>query len=159
MIIDEETIDLINDFIRESEASLNAIDESILNLKQFIFNTPIDFEFGMFITHFRGLNISLYLESIQSINRVVHTIKGISAFIDLNILNAYCHKAEELTLDLSNGKIFLNKDAYKIIESLPNILNRFIEKIKEVYTNFPSLFLSSYLLDLCTRPSPTFQSI
>ncbi len=135
MTIDEETIDLINDFIRETETSLEAIDESILNLKQYIFPIQKDFDFNMFITHFRGLNVPQYLESIQSINRVVHTIKGISAFIDLNVLNAYCHKTEELTLDLANGKIFLNKTAYNIIESLPNILNRFIEKIKEEYVD------------------------
>ncbi len=135
MTLDEETIDLINDFIRETETSLESIDESIFNLRQYVFAIPDDFEFDMFITHFRGLNVPLYLESIQSINRVVHTIKGISAFIDLNILNAYCHTAEELTLDLSNGKVFLNKDAYEIIELLPIILNRFIENIKEVYND------------------------
>jgi len=135
MTVEEETIELINDFIRETEQSLESIEESIINLKNHVFPISGKFDFTLLISHLRGKNIPQYLESIQSINRVVHTIKGISAFIDFKALNNYCHRAEELTLDLANGKVFLNDKAYDIIKSLPLVLNRFIEKIKETYSD------------------------
>jgi len=135
MTVEEETIDLINDFIRETETSLEAIDESINNLKSFVYPAKESFDFEAFLNSFRNQNVNQYLDSIRSINRVVHTIKGISAFIDLTTLNNYCHKAEELTLDLSNGKLFLNEKAFKIIKSITLILNRFIEEIKTNYND------------------------
>ncbi len=128
-----EKLDLINDFVYETESSLDDLDISIKELRNFRYD--VDFEFNAYIGFIQGMDIETYIKSLESINRTVHTIKGLSLFLDLDNVNKYCHGVEELTLQLSKGIIYLDFNGFEIIEKIPMIINRFLEVIKEKYTD------------------------
>ncbi len=127
-MVDENT-EIIQEFCRETEAHLAGLDEHIAALRPFIFNIPFEIQqYVNFVTH---LNIPAYIESLHAINRIVHTIKGVTGFLDFSKCNRYCHKMEELTLNLSKGNTVLDQAAFQVIARLPSVLNRFLERIKE----------------------------
>lgn len=128
-IDNNEQQDLINDFISETENSLDDLELNIKELKNYRYE--LAFEFSEYISFIKGLEIDLYLCSIEAINRIVHTIKGLSLFLGFSNVGKYCHSVEELTLKISKGKIYLDSIAFDIIENIPVILNRFLEVIKE----------------------------
>lgn len=131
----EELVELINDFVRETEESLENLEENIAVVEQYIYTVQKAFSIENYIRYVQGLNIEIFLENLRGINRVVHTIKGVSAFVNLTKINSYCHNVEELTIDISNGKVVLTNDAFEILSKLPIIINRFLEVVSEQYTD------------------------
>ncbi len=130
---DDERLDLIHDFCRETEESLDTLDTHITVIRKFIYD--LSFEITTYVNFIRGLQVEDYLGALQAVNRVVHTIKGVSAFLELEKMNTYCHKIEELTHSLTKGKIYLDQFAYEIIANLPVVLNRFVEALLSSYTD------------------------
>ncbi|MCP4155455.1 MAG: hypothetical protein GY757_47465 [bacterium] len=132
-VAQDESKQLLDEFCRETEESLDSLDSHILIIKSFVFDQK--FEMETYINFCRGLHVDEYLENLRAVNRVVHTIKGVSSFMELPKINIYCHSVEELTLNLSKGTIFLSQRACNILEKLPVILNRFLETIKSNYND------------------------
>lgn len=125
----DERHELLNDFCRETEAGLDQVEKAIAGLRRYIFD--LRFEVALYVNFIRGLGTAEYLESLRQINRFVHTAKGITSFLDLPQVNSYCHTFEELSLDLVKGRSVMNRPAFKIIEALPNVINRFLQTIRE----------------------------
>jgi two-component system chemotaxis sensor kinase CheA len=131
--VSNEDIEMINDFCRETETLLEPLENNIDVIKSYVFILPFDRQH--YFNFISTLNIQEYLDNFSGINRVVHTIKGVSSFINLPKLNKFCHTAEDLTLSISKGKLILNSKAYEIIARIPVILNRFLETIKKEYSD------------------------
>lgn len=129
----DENIELVLDFCRETEGNLNSLDEHLSRLRPFIF--ALHFDMQQFVNLYQNLNIPEFQDSLHAINRVVHTVKGITSFLDLPNINRYCHKVEEMTLNISNGYVFLSQAAYEVISKIPVVLNRFLEAVKTTYTD------------------------
>ncbi|HDY86750.1 MAG TPA: hypothetical protein ENH82_01385 [bacterium] len=126
-------VEMITDFCRETEELLLPLEENIEVLKAYVFILP--FDRVQYYNFMRGLNIKEYLDNIGGVNRVVHTIKGVSSFLNLTKLNRYCHTAEDLTLGVSEGKLILDTRAYEIIKRIPVVLERLLEKIMEEFSD------------------------
>jgi chemotaxis protein histidine kinase CheA len=128
-----EDIEMINDFCRETETLLEPLEINIDVIKSYVFILPFDRQ--QYFNFISTLNIQEYLDNMSGINRVVHTIKGVSSFINLPKLNKFCHTIEDLTLSISKGNLILDSKSYEIIARIPVILNRFLEKIKKEFSD------------------------
>jgi len=127
----DELQDIIQDFLAETEKSLEPLEESILLLKQFVYFVPLDFQIQAYMSFFAGLNIDFYLEHIRNVNRVVHTIKGLAGFIGLDNLKNYCHDVENLTTGIAKGELLLNQEVYDVIARIPVWISRALESVRD----------------------------
>ncbi|MCP4716386.1 MAG: hypothetical protein GY868_14800 [Deltaproteobacteria bacterium] len=128
-----EDIEVLLGFCSETEELLSEVDEQVSLLQEFVFYQP--FDLSEYIVFLQQLTVADYLEALRSINRFVHTVKGTSAFLELQNLNRFCHQFEELTIDLTNGIIYLEQTAFTLIKQLPNIITRFLEFLKDEHTD------------------------
>lgn len=126
-----EDIELIQSFLEESETNLPEVERMLETLRTYEFSQP--FELLEYISFMSSRDVPEYREALRLINRYVHTVKGSAAFMDLQNVKQYCHELEELTVALASGAIYLDGEAYSIIERLPSMLTRFFEKIGESY--------------------------
>ncbi|MCX5810669.1 MAG: chemotaxis protein CheA [Proteobacteria bacterium] len=105
---DDEMQEIINDFIVESgELVENAI-QDVVEIEQ-----------------------NQNEETINSIFRAVHTIKGTSSFLGFSVLSNLAHKAEDLLGMIRKGEIIIDKEiADTLLEAL-DMTRTIIEEIKE----------------------------
>jgi two-component system chemotaxis sensor kinase CheA len=90
---DQETIDLIMEFLQESEEGLSAADQALLNIEQD--GNPAD--------------------KINSIFRAFHTIKGVAGFLDLTEIATLAHITETLLNLLRQKTIELNSSIVDVV--------------------------------------------
>lgn len=128
-----EDMELIDALCGEVEELLQGVDEHIRKLRGFIFAIPFDHD--DYISFLSTIEVPQFLESLKSVNRFVHTVKGNAGFMNLNRLKTYCHRVEELTVGIMGGKLYLDREGYALIEQIPNVIGRFFERIKEVYSD------------------------
>lgn len=124
-----EDVELIDALSCEVEELLQGVDEHIRKLRGFIFSIPFDHD--DYISFLSGLEVDLFLESLKSVNRFVHTVKGNAGFMNLNRLKTYCHRVEELTVGIMGGKLYLDREGYALVEQIPNVIARFFERIRQ----------------------------
>lgn len=79
-------------------------------------------------------------ELINSIARVLHTLKGSSGCLSTNIITKYVHKYEDLFLIIKKGGIQISNKLYEI-------LFRGFDRIKELVSCIPQKKLKNYKLD------------
>lgn len=105
---DDEMQEIINDFIVESgELVENAI-QDVVEIEQ-----------------------NQNEETINSIFRAVHTIKGTSSFLGFSVLSNLAHRAEDLLGMIRKGEIIIDKEiADTLLEAL-DMTRTIIEEIKE----------------------------
>ncbi|MCD6561702.1 MAG: Hpt domain-containing protein, partial [Deltaproteobacteria bacterium] len=91
--LDEDDREILEDFIMESKDNLDAIENGLMTLEQ----SPED------------------QESINAIFRSFHTIKGVSAFLNLLKINKLAHSAENLLDKARSGEIRVEGSIVDII--------------------------------------------
>jgi len=103
-MMDEEDRGILWDFIVEAQDNLQTIEVSLINLEQ----DPSD------------------LETINTIFRPFHTIKGVSGFLNLNKVNKLAHSAENLLDKARDGEIVIDTMIVDIILDAVDKLKRLI---------------------------------
>ncbi len=117
--------ELINDFIAETRDNLESLTSQILNWEK----NPND------------------SESVDSIFRFVHTVKGSCGFLDLPRLLALSHAAEDIMSEARDGKILPTKSLVSSVLSVVDriaILTNAIETKQDVKDNDADLIADLY---------------
>jgi two-component system chemotaxis sensor kinase CheA len=105
---DDEMLEIINDFIVESgELVENAI-QDVVEIEQ-----------------------NQNEETINSIFRAVHTIKGTSSFLGFSALSNLAHRAEDLLGMIRKGEITIDKEIADTLLEAMDLMRTMIEEIKE----------------------------
>ena len=105
--LDEEDYEIYSGFVMESQENLAAVEISLIELEQ----TPDD------------------QESINSIFRAFHTIKGVSGFLNLMQINKLSHHAENLLDHVRSGEISIDETIIDIILESVDILKKYIQGV------------------------------
>ncbi len=105
----EEDVALYRDFISEAREHLSSIELNIINLEQ----NPTD------------------IEVINSIFRPFHTIKGVSGFLGLDIINKLSHAAENMLDAARNDEFTINEQAVDVILEIVDVLKNMIDDLEE----------------------------
>jgi two-component system chemotaxis sensor kinase CheA len=95
---------ILKNFLLESEEGLSLMEQSILELE-----------------HHPGGS-----ETIQSIFRVVHTMKGNASLLEIEGLLAFTHSAEDLLDDLRNGKLSVTPEIITLLLDLVDALRQMV---------------------------------
>ncbi|MBI9089523.1 MAG: chemotaxis protein CheA [Desulfobacterium sp.] len=106
--LNDEDIEILTDFIAESEENLDAIEIDLVELEQ----APSD------------------MEIINNIFRPFHTIKGVSGFLDLKKINSLAHSTETLLDHARSGDFLMNDVATDAILESIDTLKRLIARIR-----------------------------
>jgi two-component system chemotaxis sensor kinase CheA len=104
----EEDKEIIYDFVSESLESLGTIEIKLMDLEQ----DPSD------------------LDTINSIFRPFHTIKGVSGFLNLTNINTLSHIAENLLEKARNRELSIDEEMIDAILESVDILRRMIEGVR-----------------------------
>ena len=105
--LDEEDYEIYSGFVMESQENLAAVEISLIELEQ----TPDD------------------IESINSIFRAFHTIKGVSGFLNLMRINKLSHHAENLLDHVRSGEISIDETIIDIILESVDILKKYVQGV------------------------------
>ncbi|MEE4351433.1 MAG: chemotaxis protein CheA [Desulfatiglans sp.] len=101
--------EIIADFVMESLESLGTIEVNLMDLEQ----DPDD------------------LDTINTIFRPFHTIKGVSAFINLEKINKLAHSTENLLDKARNGEIRIENGVVDLILESTDMLKNMIQGVQE----------------------------
>ena len=105
--IAEEDKEIITDFIMEARDNLGSIEVCLIALEQ----NPND------------------LETINSVFRPIHTIKGISGFLNLTKINRLAHSTEELLDKARAAEIVLESTSIDLILEVVDALKKLINDL------------------------------
>ncbi|MCF8061981.1 MAG: chemotaxis protein CheA [Deltaproteobacteria bacterium] len=107
--LSEEDRQILQDFVGESKENLEAIEVHLVNLEQ----EPED------------------LETVNSIFRPFHTIKGVSGFLNLKDVNKLSHSAENLLDKARNGDLKVGEGIIDLVLESVDTLKRMIDEVQE----------------------------
>jgi two-component system chemotaxis sensor kinase CheA len=113
----EEDRQILQDFVGESRENLDTIEVNLINLEQ----SPGD------------------LETLNSIFRPFHTIKGVSGFLSLKAINKLSHAAENLLDKARNGELAVDGDVIDIVLESVDTLKRMIDGVQSALESGGSL--------------------
>lgn len=106
-LLGEEDKEIIIDFVAEALENLGTIEVGLMDLEQEPSN----------------------LETINSIFRPFHTVKGVSGFLNFNKINKLAHTTENLLDKARNGEIVIDGEIVDIILDSVDLLKRMIENV------------------------------
>ena len=127
--ISEEDREILSGFVMESLESLETVEVCLMDLEQ----NPGD------------------IESINSIFRSFHTIKGVSGFINLDRINRLAHGAENLLEKARNGEIVIGAAIIDIILESVDVIKKLIEGVQYGMENGVSLDIGLDITSLLNR--------
>jgi len=104
-----EDREILSDFVMESLESLETVEVSLMDLEQDPGN----------------------LDSINAIFRSFHTIKGVSAFLDLERINMLAHRAENLLDKARSAEISIEATVIDIILESVDSLKKLIQGVQK----------------------------
>jgi len=127
--MDEEDREILSGFVMESLESLEAVEVSMMDLEQ----DPGD------------------IETINSIFRAFHTIKGVSAFLDLDRINMLAHRSENLLDKARSSEIRIDATVIDICLESVDLLKKLIEGVQQGMENGVSLDIGLDITSLVDR--------
>jgi two-component system chemotaxis sensor kinase CheA len=128
----EEDVQILCDFIVESSEGLEALESSIVELE----NNPESHE------------------TINSIFRIFHTIKGVSGFLELKKINSLAHTTENLLDEIRQGTFKVTRKIIDIIfESVDCMKHLILDRKVNVEAGFPWRESDRDIKDLQSRIS------
>ena len=127
--MDEEDREILSGFVMESLESLEAVEVSMMDLEQ----DPGD------------------IETINSIFRAFHTIKGVSAFLDLDRINKLAHRSENLLDKARSGEIGIDTTVIDICLESVDLLKKLIEGVQQGMENGVALDIGLDITSLVNR--------
>ena len=101
---------LAEDFITESEEYLDNIDQKLLDLESQLSDK----------------------ECVNDIFRAIHTIKGLSGFLDLELISELSHKLETLLDEIRKEKREATSDVIDVLFQGVDLLRKLIDDVKHV---------------------------
>jgi two-component system chemotaxis sensor kinase CheA len=105
----EEDREILNDFVSESLENLASIEVNLIDLE----DDPDN------------------LETINSIFRPFHTIKGISGFLNLDKINTLAHSAESLLDKARDGEITIEGNVVDLVLESVDMLKQMIQGVEQ----------------------------
>ena len=111
--ISDDDMEILTDFVSESEENLDAIEVHLIVLEQ----DPS------------------YMEIINHIFRPFHTIKGVSGFLGLTKINRLAHATENLLDSARSGAFLINGPATNAILESVDTLKQLISGVKQGIEN------------------------
>lgn len=127
--LSEEDREILSDFVMESLESLETVEVSLMDLEQDPGN----------------------LDSINAIFRSFHTIKGVSAFLNLDRINMLAHRAENLLDKARSGEIGIQATVVDIILESVDALKKLIVGVQNGLENGVSLDIGLDITPLVNR--------
>jgi len=127
--LSEEDREILSDFVMESIESLETVEVSLMDLEQ----DPGG------------------LDSINAIFRSFHTIKGVSAFLNLDRINMLAHHAENLLDKARSGEISIEATVIDIILESVDALKKLIIGVQNGLENGVSLDIGLDINSLVDR--------
>ncbi len=122
--------DLLEGFIEEAFEHLESIEVNVLELEQ----SPDD------------------MDIINNIFRPFHTIKGVSGFLNLKVINKLAHATENLLDDVRNDKRAMDSEVIDIVLTVGDVLNSMVANIKDVLEIGPEQYqhtdISEYIAEI-----------
>ena len=115
--LSEEDLDIYSGFVVESLEALESVEVGLIDLEQ----NPED------------------TESINTIFRSFHTIKGVSGFLGLERINKLAHHSENLLDKIRSGDIGIDTDVTDIILNSVDLLKQMIEGVQTGMDNATAL--------------------
>lgn len=106
--LSEEDLEIFSGFVVESLEGLDSIEVGLIDLEQ----NPDD------------------TESINTIFRSFHTIKGISGFLGLERINKLAHRAENLLEKIRSNEINIDADVTDVILDSVDLLKKMVEGVQ-----------------------------
>jgi two-component system chemotaxis sensor kinase CheA len=127
--LSQEDREILSDFVMESLESLETVEVSLMDLEQ----DPGD------------------LDSINAIFRSFHTIKGVSAFLNLESINMLAHRAENLLDKARSGEIHIEATVIDIILESVDALKKLIIGVQKGLKTGVSLDIGLDIAPLVNR--------
>ncbi|MBW2605028.1 MAG: chemotaxis protein CheA, partial [Deltaproteobacteria bacterium] len=125
----EEDLEILSGFVMESLENLETVEVSLMDLEQ----NPGD------------------IDSINSIFRSFHTIKGVSGFLNLDRINLLAHRAENLLDKARSGEIGIEAAVIDIILESVDVLKKLIQGVRQGLENDVSLDIGLDITPLTDR--------
>ncbi len=111
--LSDEDRQILQDFVVESKENLDTIEVNLINLEQDPGN----------------------VETLNSIFRPFHTIKGVSGFLSLQDINKMSHSAENLLDKARNGDLKVGEGIIDLVLESVDILKRMIDGVQDALDN------------------------
>jgi two-component system chemotaxis sensor kinase CheA len=127
--LSQEDREILSDFVMESLESLETVEVSLMDLEQ----DPGD------------------LDSINAIFRSFHTIKGVSAFLNLESINMLAHRAENLLDKARSGEIRIEATVIDVILESVDALKKLIIGVQKGLKTGVSLDIGLDIAPLVNR--------
>lgn len=115
--LSDEDIEIFSGFVVESLEALESIEVGLIDLEQ----NPDD------------------TESVNTIFRSFHTIKGVSAFLGFERINKLAHRSENLLDKIRSQEIHIDSDVTDVILSAVDLLKHMIEGVQTGMDNRTNL--------------------
>lgn len=106
---DQETLELVRDFLQESGDGISVADEILLNIES------------------AGTNS----EQVNALFRVFHSIKGVAGFLELTEVVALAHATESLMNEVRDGRCPLAADALELVFKATAMLRAMLDDLRK----------------------------
>ncbi len=106
---DQETLELVRDFLQESGDGICVADEILLNIE----------------------SAGTTSEKVNALFRVFHSIKGVAGFLELTQVVALAHSTESLMNEVRDGRCSLTGDALELVFKATSTLRAMLDDLKK----------------------------
>lgn len=127
--LSDEDIEIFSGFVVESLEGLGSVEVSLIDLEQ----NPDD------------------TESINTIFRSFHTIKGVSGFLGLERINQLAHRSENLLDKIRSNEINIDEDVTDVILDSVDLLKQMIEGVQSAMDNRSDLDIAIDIIPVVIR--------
>ena len=127
--LNEEDLEIFSGFVVESLEGLESIEVGLIDLEQ----NPDD------------------TESINTIFRSFHTIKGVSGFLGLERINKLSHRAENLLDNIRSNEINIDADVTDVILDSVDLLKKMVEGVQQGMNTGSQLDIGIDIVPVVTR--------
>ncbi|MGD9222839.1 MAG: Hpt domain-containing protein, partial [Desulfobacteraceae bacterium] len=127
--LSDEDLEIFSGFVAESLDGLESIEIGLIDLEQ----NPDD------------------SESINTIFRSFHTIKGVSGFLGLGRINKLAHRSENLLDKIRGNEISMDADVTDVILDSVDLLKQMVQGVQEGMDNGAELDIGSDIVPVVER--------
>ncbi len=127
--LSDEDLDIFSGFVAESLEGLESIEVGLIDLEQ----NPDD------------------TESINTIFRSFHTIKGVSGFLGLDRINKLAHRSENLLDKIRSNDINMDADITDVILDSVDLLKQMVQGVQDGMDNSTELDIGSDIVPVVMR--------
>jgi two-component system chemotaxis sensor kinase CheA len=127
--LNDEDLDIFSGFVTESLEGLESIEVGLIDLEQ----NPDD------------------SESVNTIFRSFHTIKGVSGFLGLDRINKLAHRSENLLDKIRSNDINMDADVTDVILDSVDLLKQMVQGVQDGMDNSTELDIGSDIVPVVMR--------